>query len=294
MPPYRKRYGKRSYGRSRSTSRRRRPMGGAFMKRARTRAYANLRTGGLLAIERKFLDLSFVPTGLTNGGTGVGNDVDSTFAPPILGPTIYRSPTGKIWSGKAPVALNVVGQDDTGSGRDGRQIVNDSIHLRGDVHLVAATGAGGYNADQAPYSCVVNLVLVLDTQTNGGTPSGGSVFVNPGDFTNVGIRTGINPFVNLSNSKRFRILKHIRRSIPLMITWTETGVAQHAAGNFCWAMDVPLKGMKTNFVSDSAYTNAAGPTVASIGDNAVFLFGWIGNTSNSAVCTFNSRLRFRG
>jgi len=294
MPPYRRKGYKRSYGRSRSTSRRRRPMGGTFMKRAKTRAYANLRTGGLLAIERKFLDLGYLPTGLTNGGTGVGNNVVSTFAPAILGPTVMRAATGTIYNPVAPVALNVVGQDDTGSGRDGRQIINDSIHIRGEVHLSGADGLGGFNGNVAPYGCVINLVLVLDTQTNGGTPSGASVFVNPGDFTANGQRTGQAPFVNLSNSKRFRILKHIRRVLLPSIGWVEAGVTQHGIGNFVFSMDVPLKQMKTNFVSDAPYTNGSAPTNASIGDNGLFLFGWTNQTANAAIISFNSRLRFRG
>jgi len=280
---------KRSYGRSRSTSRRRRPMGGSFMKRAKTRAYANLRTGGLLAIERKFLDLGYKSTGISNGGTGVANDADSTFSPAVLGPTVYRSATGKIWSPVAPVALNVVGQDDTGSGRDGRQVVNDSLHLRGECHL-----ASTFDASAAPNGAVVNIVLVLDTQTNGGTPAGSAVFVNPGDFTAAGQASGQAPFVNLSNSKRFRILKHIRRCVPMQIGWIESGVAFHAQGNFIWSMDVPLKQMKTNFVSDSAYSSAGGPSTASIGDNGLFLFCWSNQPANAVVVQYNSRLRFRG
>lgn len=292
MPPYRKRYAKRSYGRSRSTSRRRRPMGGSFMKRARTRAYANLRTGGLLAIERKFLDFGFVATGITNGGTGQATNTASSFSPAILGPTVHRSATGTIMAPLAPVALNVIGNGDSGSERDGRQVVNDSIHLRGEVHL--STTAAQF--DVAPATAIVNLVLVLDTQTNGGSPAGSAVFVNPGDFTGAGANSGQAPFVNLSNSKRFRILKHIRRRIPLEITFVAAGPIQTAAGGFTWAMDVPLKTMKTNYVSDSTYAGAGptGPTVASIGDNGIFLFGWSNLANNYVVCSYNSRLRFRG
>jgi len=284
---YRKRFSKRRFSRSRSTSRRRRPMGGSFMKRAKTRAYANLRTGGLLAIERKFLDLGYPATGITNGGTGVGNNVVSTFSPAILGPTSYRAATGTILT-CAPVALNVIGQDDTGSGRDGRQVLNDSLHLRGLVSVLT-------NADLTTASTLpsINLVVVLDTQNNGGTPAGSAVFVNPGDFTATGVASGQAPFVNLSNSKRFRILKHVRRSLPIDTAGPAAGGLYHTGG-FLFSMDIPLKTMKTNYVSDSAYASGATPTNASIGDNAIYLYAWSNRVANDVVVTFNSRLRFRG
>lgn len=286
MPPYRRRTFKRGYGRSRSTSRRRRPMGGSFMKRAKTRAFANLRTGGLLAIERKFLDLGYPATGITNAGTGVANNVVSTFSPAILGPTSYRAATGTILT-CAPVALNVIGQDDTGSGRDGRQVINDSLHIRGNVSLLAAADLSSGSSNP-----VVNLVVVLDTQNNGGTPAGSSVFVNPGDFTGTGAGSGQAPFVNLSNSKRFRILKHIRRACPPQSTYSSGG--NFNVGGFIFSMDIPLKTMKTNYVSDSAYASGATPTNASIGDNAIYLFAWSNRSANDVVVQYNSRLRFRG
>lgn len=293
MPPYRKRYAKRSYGRSRSTSRRRRPLGSTFMKRARTRAYANLRTGGLLAIERKFSDFGHVSTGMDNGGTGVANNAvgGSTFSPPILAPTVYRSAVGMIWTVN-PTALNVLGTGDSGSDRDGRQVINDSIHLRG-MCKVTVGSLGVFTGTLDVGAFIVNLVLVLDTQTNGAAPAGSAVFVNPGDYTAQGIASGQAPFVNLANSKRFRILKHIRRVL-------EPAIAGFADGNVLgiakwpWAMDVPLKGMKTNYVADSSFGNGTGPTVASIGDNGIFLFGWIDGSANDVYCSYNSRLRFRG
>jgi len=284
MPPYRKRYTKRAYGRSRSTSRRRRPMGGSFMKRARTRAFANLRTGGLLAIERKFSDWAYPLTGLGTGGTGAtGPGFQSTFSPSVIGPSMYRSAVGVITGGAAPVALNCLGPGDTGSDRDGRQVINDSIHLRGTIEVVAG------DVGTANVATVVNLVLVLDTQTNGSAPAGSSVFVNPGDLNGQSPgHNGTGAFVNLSNSKRFRVLKHIRRAVaPTAIT---SGASSYAHGSVAWSMDIPLKGMKTNYVADTA---APSCTVASIGDNGIFLFAWCDTTNYASVC-YNSRLRFRG
>lgn len=290
MPPYRKRYTKRSYGRSRSTSRRRRPMGGSFMKRARTRAYANLRTGGLLAIERKFHDVGFPLTGLGFGGsTGVANNTPSGFAPGVQAPTSYRSATGTIFTVN-PTALNVLVAGDSGSDRDGRQVINDSVHLRG--HVVASNSENHSVNSFTP--AIVNIVLVLDTQTNGAGPASGAlVFVNPGDFTGVGQSSAGDPFLNLSNSKRFRILKHIRRQVAWDSSYVDPGDSTiRVCGGFAWSMDVPLKGMKTNYVSDASAITGA--TVSSIGDNGLFLFAWSNKPSNQLAVGFNSRLRFRG
>jgi len=286
MPPYRKRYAKRSYGRSRSTSRRRRPMGGSFMKRAKTRAYANLRTGGLIAIERKFHDVAFPNSLLGNGvGAAVVSGGPSTYAPAVLGPTQYRSATGIITT-VAPVALNVMIAADSGSDRDGRQVINDSIHIRGQVELRTNNDYGVNNC-----ASTINIVLVLDTQTNGGAPTGGLIFVNPGDLSAGSPGdNGAAPFVNLSNSKRFRILKHIRRVLtPSAVSGN--GTVTRAQGQFIFSMDVPLKGMKTNYVVDSSTIATA--TSASIGDNGLFLFAW-SDVVDFASISYNSRLRFRG
>jgi len=289
MPPYRRKGYKRSYGRSRSTSRRRRPMGGSFMKRAKTRAYANLRTGGLLAIERKFSDLAYPETGLGGAGSGIAPNgiLVSTFSPPLVGPTVYRGPTGVLFTVNTS-ALNVLGTGDSGSDRDGRQVINDSIHLRGQCNYAGAT-----NFALGDASASINIVLVLDTQTNGAAPAGSSVFVNPGD-TSAGAgpsACAAGPFVNLANSKRFRILKHVRR--VLMPAINGNAVASYASGTFMWSMDVPLKGMKTNYVADTALATTVSPaTVASIGDNGIFLFAW--SDVGGVNLAYNSRLRFRG
>jgi len=284
---------KRSYGRSRSTSRRRRPMGGAFMKRAKTRAYANLRTGGLLAIERKFSDFGTAEVTLTCPAVVDASGVSPglPWAPAGIAPTVYRSAVGIPFYPVAPVALNVLGPGDTGSDRDGRQVINDSVHIRG--------YCGYANNASANIDCTttVNFVVVLDTQTNGAGPgSGANVFVNPGATdANSGRTSAQGPFVNLSNSKRFRILKHIRRVLTPS-SWNASAAGTgYPQGGFSFACDIPLKQMKTNYVADTAVTSA---TVASIGDNGIFTFAWIDDFNlsggNNVFMQYNSRLRFRG
>lgn len=285
MPPYRKRYAKRSYGRARSMSRRRRPMGGSFMKRARTRAFANLRTGGLIAIERKFHDVAMSYKNVPQVTNGVGTGVASTFSPSRAEPDTYRSATGTITT-VAPIALNVLIAADSGSDRDGRQVINDSIHLRGKVDFLDGSDWSTTNA-----ATVVNIVCVLDTQNNGSSPAGSAIFVNPGDFTGSGRDNGSGAFVNLSNSKRFRILKHTRRLLaPSGVSGN--GTVTRVSGSVVWSMDIPLKGMKTNYVTDSSPIASA--TAASIGDNGLYLFVWTEHPDGFISHCYNSRLRFRG
>jgi len=273
----RPRYG----GRSRSARRPMRPVQ-SMIKRARTRAYANLRTGGLLAIERKFSDCASSVFTVGTPGAGVATGVVSTFAPPVITMAVYRDAIGTIRSPISWSALNILGIGDSGCDRDGRQVINDSIHIRGFVEF-SDSGLGTINAGS-----VVNVAVVLDTQTNGAGPTGGQVFVNPGDFTSTGFAGGASPFLNLSNSKRFRILKHVRRYISPTSLSASANVAQ---GGFLVAMDIPLKGMKTNYVSDA--TTGYSATVSCIGDNGIFLFVW-SDVANNLAAQFNSRLRFRG
>jgi len=294
MPPYRRKGYKRGYGRSRSTSRRRRPLGNSFMKRAKTRAFANLRTGGLLAIERKFSDFGTTYVALTcpaaigaSGSTVAAN----FFAPAQVPPTVYRSAVGVSTYPVAPVALNVLGPGDTGSDRDGRQVINDSLHIRG---VIDYADGGAYSANNA--AATINFVVVLDTQTNGAGPgSGANVFVAPGATSTAADRIAAQGvFVNLSNSKRFRILKHIRRTLSPDAVLQSAAGSGYYQGSTAFACDIPLKQMKTNYVADTAVTGA---TVGSIGDNGIFVFAWHDNTSiaeGTIGIQYNSRLRFRG
>jgi len=241
-----------------------------------------------LAIERKFHDVAMPASFLKAPvGAAVVSGGASTYAPLLAPPTQYRSATGNIYT-VGPSALNVVGPGDSGSDRDGRQIINDSIHIRG----VLESWNGDYAATDIDQT--VNIVLVLDTQTNGGAPAGGAVFVNPGDLTaaSPGVN-GASPFVNLANSKRFRILKHIRRNCRPSVSGN--GTVTRATFSLPFSMDIPLKQMKTNYVNDIGTAVGAGApaTVAAIGDNGLFLFAW-SVTDDAIYLSYNSRLRFRG
>jgi len=278
MPPYRKRYAKRSYGRSRSTSRRRRPMGGTFMKRARTRAYANLRTGGLLAIERKFSDLAYPNTLLGNGvGGAVVSGGDSTFAPPVLAPTQYRSAIGKIFT-VAPTALNVLVVGESGCDRDGRQVINDSIHIRGQVESRTNNDFGAANC-----AFTVNIVLVLDTQTNGAQLNSEDVFKNTGaaDALNA------DPVKNLLFGSRFRILKSQVYDLtpPGAMVASANYASNGVRRDFDWY--IPFKGGLP--VNLNAGTTA---DVANVIDNSLHVVAFA--TLASSVIGYNARIRFQG
>jgi len=88
--------------------------------------------------------------------------------------------------------LCTITQGDGPSSRDGRKAVIKSIQIRGYMYFVPAATATA--------SALVNMWLVLDTQTNGVAATANSDL-----FTSNAFATAM---LNLDNSGRFRILKH--------------------------------------------------------------------------------------
>jgi len=112
--------------------------------RRRRRASMNMRTGGFLGIENKFVDLNF------SGDLGV-------------------SVTGSECDPATVLALNAIAQGDGESERDGRVCRLRSVHVKG---LLTKD-----SSSTAP-STFVRLLLVLDTQTNGAQLNAEDVIVS--------------------------------------------------------------------------------------------------------------------
>lgn len=86
--------------------------------------------------------------------------------------------------------LNLIPQDDTGSGREGRNIT---------IHSIQIEGVQAYTPDASSEgSCYVNMALVLDTQANGAVATVADVFTG-GDM--------MKGLPQVYNSQRFRIIK---------------------------------------------------------------------------------------
>lgn len=134
----------------------------------RRRSRRNVRTGGFLGIEKKFLDTELTASALAT-----------------------------TWAALNPVgvdSLSIPAQGDGESNRDGRTYAIESVHVRGHFELAAAEGAG------VPASMIECRVIVYwDTQTNGAEATAT-------DIMDAGGTTDILAFRNLQNSKRFKVL----------------------------------------------------------------------------------------
>ncbi len=132
-----------------------------------SRAFANIRTGGFLGQELKFVDYEKDANVVQ---TLAGSEFDPTEG-----------------------ALNALAQADGPSSRDGRAVILKSVHVRGVIDTTVSTDGSE--------ALVYRVVLYCDKQTNGAAPNAEDVFVDPSDadldaFT----------LRNLAFSKRFRIL----------------------------------------------------------------------------------------
>ena len=97
--------------------------------------------------------------------------------------------------------LNAVPQGDDQSSRDGRKYQIRAIHVNGVFYRQNRNGQA--EVGDANY---VTVALVQDTQTNGAQCQSEEVFTSPG--------VAALPFLNLTNSKRFRVLYRATIVVP--------------------------------------------------------------------------------
>ncbi len=139
---------------------------------------ANLRIGGFLGIENKFIDHELGVTTLS--GTWAGGELDE-------GTALSRS---------------AIAQGDGESNRDGRKANLLSVHVKGFLRIISQEAAAN-----PVFGGIVRLILVMDKQTNGAQ-------LNAEDVVTVTTQD-INAWRNLQNSQRFRILKDQRIEMPV-------------------------------------------------------------------------------
>lgn len=144
-------------------------LGNAAARARRARAFQalNIRTGGLLGVEYKFIDSTLGATAITNTMT-------------------VHDPAGNG-------CLTFPAMGDSASQRDGRVIRVKQIYIRGHVYRID-TAAVAASRD----SSTVRLVLVQDMQTNAAQAAGATV------FTTVG--SPVHAFRNMDYRQRFRVL----------------------------------------------------------------------------------------
>lgn len=230
---------------------------------SRNPALRNMRTGGLLGIETKYLDC---------WSTGTALAADTANANGELNPT-------NVVTG----CLSSPAQGDGAQNREGKKIVVKSCLIQGVIDVnPQATQA---TADTIP---TVFFALVQDMQTNGVTPNSEDVFANPAAVAD----NCTQPFRNMSYTSRFKVLKTWHRALkPPFTMANDTGATGGLVVNgFNLPFTLSWKGqMPANFTTGSTTADVANCT-----DNSLHLMGWASNIDLSPTVRWSSRIRFVG
>lgn len=165
--------------------------------------------------------------------------------------------SGLATGGSTPVLLNGVAQGTTASTRVGRRLVMKSMYIKWLVQ-VSATTTGG---------TPLRLLIVYDHQTNAAAPA----------ITDIVLTDEITSPVNLSNSRRFKIL--VDEYVPCIGTGGPQSV-------------VVSRYMKLNM--DEEFNNGSTGTVSDITKGSIYAIAWNGNGFAVAGpnSVFYSRIRF--
>jgi len=228
-------------------------------KPVRSRRPLNMRTGGWIGLERKFLDSGINNALVTTSGTGSGQEFD----PAVM------------------LCLNAPLLGDGQSNREGRQIALDSITIKG---IISMTGEPSLTYSIAP---VITVMLVLDTQTNGAQLNSEDVIEVPFASTVNGGRA----FQDLQYEQRFKILKSVMIKVPALPQVYNASAASiwNPGQHLPFTITKNLKGLKTNFT----LTGTDG-TISTIADNSLHVIATCSNDTNAPRLYYNARLRFYG
>lgn len=219
----------------------------------------NARTGGLIGIEKKFLDIPLATTALTAAAGWTGAELP---------------PTGVVTG-----CYSAPAQGDGAQNREGNKIVIVEINMAGVISVAQQT-----NATAADLSCVVFLALVQDTQTNAVQLNSEDVYNN---FTGDAAANSA-PFRNMSYTKRFKVLrvKKITLRIPAM-TYDGTNIEQsgfHTPFNMKWKGKMPCTFLQASTTAD----------IANCTDNSIQLVGIATNLDLAPRIIASTRMRFYG
>lgn len=271
---YRRRYSKapaRSY-RRRSYRRK--------YRRSRRRfrsAASNLRRGGRLGIETKYVD----------GGVQAGNVFAVTD-----GATLANVATRQDVGGSGTTAVGnlwIIPQGDGPSNRDGAKLTVLKVVVRGFVFFPHSfnTTVNATSLLDVP----VHIFIVLDTQSNGASCLLNDVFTFPTtngatEMTSAATLSDTPAMFqrNMTWGRRFAVLKHmvLRRRYALSdITDTSLSVdsSPAAAAPFKW-----MKKMRMNVTYAPSNTDGQ---MAGIQDNSIHVFAVMGNTNGSTPDDFD-------
>lgn len=227
----------------------------AATKQRSLAAIANARIGGLLGMEKKYIDYEY-------DGAVVATVASSESDPATA------------------LALNAIAQGDGASNRDGRQAVMKSVQVTG-MLIREAVATGDVEAQGDQY---VRLVLLEDTQTNGAQFNAEDVFVDPTD-------TDLDPFTfrNLEYAKRFRILKDESFIIPASGSAGDPTAAGTGAAIKKFKWSVPL-----NRPVNYSGTTAAVASITDYSYHVMAVKAAITGGASDVSLKYVSRVRFVG
>lgn len=259
LPGYGRRTSKK-FGRGKTRRR-----GGRATKRTsqvlrNARAIANIRTGGFMGLELKFLDTGRKDKTILAATDWIGTSVDPA----------------------TELCLNSVGQGTSESQRLGRHFKMKSLYVTGQVTLPA-------NSSVLPtVDKDVMIAIVLDTQTNLTAIVPNNIYKNPiaSDHTNAA------PLRVLDETDRYKVLKKKvmtfrpgMSSIGVINATTDVVTVSHGRLVKKFAFYIDLKGMSVMMKGTDASA-----TVADIQDNSIHILA--NATGTGLQMNYNCRLRF--
>ena len=223
-----------------------------------TRRQANARSGGSFGHEVKFLDLAC-------------SDVPIVQSDTIAGAAISPESPANIG------CLNAPPRDTSASGRIGHEICLKSLIIK---YAIRATPS----VDPAAFldKPIVNLAVILDTQTNGDPINTSLLWKNLAGNA-AGSMCALR---DMSNTHRYRILK--RKTVRMSVTDYSNTTKDVGANEYLGQFNLNLRNLCTTFAVDTttaSYTN--------IKDNSIHLIAWKNNGWVLDI-SYNARLRFMG
>jgi len=220
------------------------------------RQVSNMRIGGFLGIELKYVNYARSALALTSPTDASGAEVDPATA----------------------LALNAIAQGDGEQQRDGKQVNIKSCYVTGVIDVPSAI-----NQTTAKNIPSIYVALVLDKQTNGAQLASELVFENPSAAST----TASNPLRNMQYTSRFDVLDSVCVELEQPVV-TFDGTNLESAGvrghfKLSWTGDMMTQ-----------YTGT-GATISVIQDNSLHLIAFAGPDITAApVISYNSRVRFVG
>lgn len=231
------------------------------LEKGRAMGIRNIRTGGLLGVETKFLDCALANGTPSSSAIGTGGEMNPS-----------SGCTG---------CLSAPGQGDGAQQREGNKIALKSILVKGCASVPAVAGESAANAGSSLF-----VALVLDTQTNGATLNSEDVFQNP-------ISTPVGNIIlqrNMSYTSRFKVLSS--KIIPIRADMWFDGIDGNNQGyQVPFTLKKDLNGMIVKFVVGTTTAD-----VTNVIDNSLHIlcFQTVAGGVPAPLLAYSSRLRFVG